>query len=150
MWMMNRMLARMSRCTCGAVKEALAWTEAPTVRRYERILYREDIREAWLTSSPIAPDPAANEAALARWRKRQRRRNPWPAHPALRAHLLDGATCTYCPAPATELDHVVPRCQGGGHERSNLVPACHTCNVQKAGRTPEQWRAGERPGRRAS
>jgi hypothetical protein len=42
--------------------------------------------------------------------------------------LRDGATW----------DHVFPRCRGGGHDPSNLVAACRTCNCRKGGRTPRE------------
>jgi hypothetical protein len=53
----------------------------------------------------------------------------------------DGHKCCYCGRKVREdatLDHVVPRCQGGQTEWSNLVTACFKCNQKKAGRTPEQ------------
>ncbi len=36
------------------------------------------------------------------------------------------------------LDHITPRSQGGPATWENVVCACHTCNVRKGGRTPEQ------------
>lgn len=39
--------------------------------------------------------------------------------------------CAYCPAPATSMDHVVPRKAGGKHETENVVPACRSCNSSK-------------------
>jgi len=50
----------------------------------------------------------------------------------------DHYTCRYCRAPAIQVDHVIPRCQGGSDEFSNLVAACEHCNKSKGGRTPEQ------------
>ncbi len=32
------------------------------------------------------------------------------------------------------LDHVKPRCKGGGHENDNLVLSCIGCNSTKGGR----------------
>lgn len=50
-----------------------------------------------------------------------------------------GARCRYCGGGEyLAVDHVVPRCQGGGDELSNLVVACKSCNSRKGGRTPEQ------------
>jgi hypothetical protein len=37
------------------------------------------------------------------------------------------------------IDHIVPRCQGGGDDLDNLATCCSTCNSSKGGRTPEQW-----------
>lgn len=55
--------------------------------------------------------------------------------------------CTYCGRPTThepgpdklQGDHVIPRAQGGNNDRTNRVPSCRTCNLQKRDRTPEQW-----------
>jgi 5-methylcytosine-specific restriction endonuclease McrA len=56
--------------------------------------------------------------------------------------LRDGFQCQYCariPAPGElNIDHVVPRSQGGGDSWENLVTACRSCNLKKGGRTPEQ------------
>lgn len=47
----------------------------------------------------------------------------------------DGWHCAYCAAPATSLDHVVPRSRGGEHVWENVVAACARCNHAKADRT---------------
>lgn len=39
--------------------------------------------------------------------------------------------CTYCPAPATTVDHVIPVSLGGTNYEGNLAPACRSCNGQK-------------------
>ncbi len=54
----------------------------------------------------------------------------------------DGGKCVYCAAPATSIDHVMPRSRGGSHEWGNVVSACHKCNHQKADRTLKEigWR----------
>jgi 5-methylcytosine-specific restriction endonuclease McrA len=46
----------------------------------------------------------------------------------------DGHRCAYCGAPATSLDHVVPRSRGGPHSWDNVVAACSRCNHTKADR----------------
>lgn len=46
----------------------------------------------------------------------------------------DGGRCVYCAAPATSLDHVVPRSRGGSHSWDNVVSACARCNHVKADR----------------
>lgn len=54
----------------------------------------------------------------------------------------DGNTCQYCAfTGATDklnLDHVIPKVQGGKNTWTNLVCSCFKCNTKKAGRTPEQ------------
>ncbi len=61
-----------------------------------------------------------------------------------RRHLFfrDGFTCQYCgarlPARKLNVDHVIPRRQGGGTVWDNLVTACIRDNIRKGGRTPQQ------------
>ncbi len=59
----------------------------------------------------------------------------------------DGGRCVYCNAPATSLDHVVPRCRGGPHAWDNVVSACARCNHVKADRTVSDlgWRLHRPP-----
>ncbi len=53
----------------------------------------------------------------------------------LRVLARDGWTCTYCGEPATEVDHVIPRKVGGGHDMDNLVASCRACNLRKGARS---------------
>lgn len=59
-------------------------------------------------------------------------------------YLRDRNTCQYCNVgfPKTELnlDHVVPRTQGGRTTWENVVCSCIECNRKKGGRTPEEAR----------
>jgi 5-methylcytosine-specific restriction endonuclease McrA len=52
-------------------------------------------------------------------------------------YLRDGYRCQYCgegfEAKGLTYDHVVPRCQGGKTEWTNIVAACHACNSKKGG-----------------
>ena len=54
----------------------------------------------------------------------------------------DEFTCQYCgeqpPRSQLNLDHVVPRAQGGRTSWENVVASCVSCNRRKGGRTPEQ------------
>ena len=43
----------------------------------------------------------------------------------------DGYICAYCGQDATEVDHIIPRAKGGGHELDNLVACCKPCNSRK-------------------
>lgn len=54
----------------------------------------------------------------------------------IRAQILAGRpTCTYCPAPATTTDHVIPIASGLPrrvlNRPGNLVPACQPCNTRR-------------------
>jgi 5-methylcytosine-specific restriction endonuclease McrA len=57
-------------------------------------------------------------------------------------HLRDRNTCQYCGRKLARsqlnIDHVVPRCQGGMSAWTNLVCSCVDCNTRKGGHRPEQ------------
>lgn len=59
---------------------------------------------------------------------------------ALRASVLsDEPLCRACKTrgqvvPATDVDHIVPRAQGGTDARENLQPLCHSCHSRKTAR----------------
>lgn len=57
-------------------------------------------------------------------------------------YLRDRNTCQYCgrkfARTELNLDHVLPRSQGGLSLWENVVCSCHECNRRKGGRTPEQ------------
>ena len=53
----------------------------------------------------------------------------------LRVLSRDAYTCAYCGEVATEVDHVIPRKAGGGHEMDNLVASCRACNIRKGARS---------------
>lgn len=50
----------------------------------------------------------------------------------------DGWVCQYCGKEAQNIDHVIPRSQGGQHLWENVVAACIPCNSKKAHRTPDE------------
>ena len=56
----------------------------------------------------------------------------------------DKNTCQYCgkqfPRLDLNLDHIIPRSQGGTSTWENVVCSCHQCNRKKGGKTPEQAR----------
>ena len=60
----------------------------------------------------------------------------------LNIYARDHDTCQYCgrtlPRSELNLDHVVPRAQGGRTTWENVVCCCIDCNLTKAARTPEQ------------
>ena len=60
----------------------------------------------------------------------------------LNIYARDEDTCQYChrvlPRSELNLDHVVPRSQGGKTSWENVVCSCIACNLRKGGRTPEQ------------
>lgn len=57
----------------------------------------------------------------------------WKAPPGWRklrerVFAIHGRTCYRCGAFADSVDHITPVALGGGHELSNLRPACKRCN----------------------
>jgi 5-methylcytosine-specific restriction endonuclease McrA len=60
----------------------------------------------------------------------------------LNIYARDHDTCQYCarqlPRSDLNLDHVVPRSQGGKTSWENVVCSCVPCNLRKGGRTPPQ------------
>lgn len=48
----------------------------------------------------------------------------------------DGFRCQYCgdfpPRAILQVDHIVPACRGGTSAISNLITACHPCNIGKS------------------
>lgn len=54
----------------------------------------------------------------------------------------DRYQCQYCgitpPTSDLNLDHIIPRAQGGLTTWLNIVTSCQRCNRKKGGRTPEQ------------
>ena len=57
-------------------------------------------------------------------------------------YARDRNTCQYCgcvfPRGDLNLDHVIPRSQGGTSTWENVVCSCLRCNRQKGGRSPEE------------
>ncbi len=83
-------------------------------------------------------------------------RRPRPTVKLSRREILvrDAHTCQYCAAHGVDMtiDHVLPRRLGGQRRWDNLVTACRTCNLRKAGRTPSaaNMRLRRRPTRPTS
>ena len=50
----------------------------------------------------------------------------------------DQYLCSFCPAKATTIDHLVPRSRGGQSTWLNCAAACQSCNARKRDRTPEE------------
>jgi len=51
-----------------------------------------------------------------------------------------GGLCAYCRCNrATTLDHIKPKSRGGSSLRSNLIPACQTCNHSKGSSNWLEW-----------
>ena len=47
--------------------------------------------------------------------------------------------CSYCGAKAEEIDHVIPRANGGTNSTYNLVASCKSCNKKKSNQTLKEF-----------
>lgn len=50
-----------------------------------------------------------------------------------------GGKCVYCGAQAEEIDHVIPRANGGTNSTYNLVASCKNCNKKKSNKTLKEF-----------
>ena len=50
-----------------------------------------------------------------------------------------GHGCAYCGSTADTLDHVLPVAKGGLTTRTNLIPACRSCNLAKGHADAIDW-----------
>ena len=67
---------------------------------------------------------------------KRRRQTPYTQEAIDWIASIDWSTevCTYCQAPAEEIDHILPISKGGTGERDNLTPCCRSCNSRKGNR----------------
>ena len=68
----------------------------------------------------MALNPSHRELGTQRWKDQR-----------LRVLKRDSYICQYCGEDATQVDHVIPRSRGGGHELENLLACCAMCNTLK-------------------
>lgn len=62
------------------------------------------------------------------------------------AFLKRYRVCAECGAPATDVDHVIPKAQGGTDDLANLQPLCHVCHSRKTARETGGWRKASNHG----
>jgi 5-methylcytosine-specific restriction endonuclease McrA len=70
---------------------------------------------------------------------------PWPDLAPTRRNIFkrDKWTCQYCGKKSKDLkrltvDHIHPKCKGGGWQWTNLTTACPACNLKKGNMTPKE------------
>jgi 5-methylcytosine-specific restriction protein A len=89
--------------------------------------------------SPFAYDLEEDAVRVERHKARQLRSSQW-----WQRHCAKGR-CYYCGAPTDPaeltMDHIVPLSRGGKSTKSNIVPACKTCNTKKKQLLPMEWQA---------
>lgn len=73
-------------------------------------------------------ESAAKRGYGAKWRR-------------LRAYVLrNEPLCRHCKrAPATDVDHIVPRAKGGTDAMTNLQPLCKSCHSRKTATEDGRW-----------
>ncbi len=59
-----------------------------------------------------------------------------------RLFIRDGHTCAYCgnkfPSSKLNVDHIIPKSQGGPTSWVNCATSCFPCNFKKRNRTPQE------------
>jgi 5-methylcytosine-specific restriction enzyme A len=90
-------------------------------------------------NTPFAYDLEASDIAAERQKARELRASQW-----WKRRCAKGL-CHWCrketPVKELTMDHVVPIARGGKSTRSNVVPACKTCNNKKKQLLPMEWEA---------
>lgn len=111
-------------CACGGPKSHTAARCQPCSVAARTFLPQDSAKGAYRGRHRNAPGLSVNQIAnlLAKWVSQRRR-------------------CTYCPDPATTIDHVIPLTRGGDNYEGNLTPACRPCNSSKGNRLNVEWRA---------
>jgi len=100
-------------------------------------LYERD-QTAFLKTikQPVAVPWIVRVTNFARFRKSSQHLN------RRNVYARDRNQCQYCGkvfrTQDLNLDHVIPKCQGGRSTWENLVCSCFKCNTKKAGRSPAQ------------
>lgn len=137
-----------------ALTAARAWREANTqhVAEYNRT-YRESNPETCLVAQRAwrEENPDLASAGRRSWRTRnpeamkvQRHRRRARQHAGgdlTTAEWLDvleefDHRCAYCQAQGElHMEHMTPLSRGGRHTKSNVVPACPSCNLSKGTKT---------------
>lgn len=141
-------------CRCGAfwsqaAGKQLSYAFVRWELRERLREYRRGVCSGEFTSLADAVHSAMIERAQRREKERESTRLDWLSRQkAKRAKWLRAVRtiilrdpCAYCGGVGTQLDHVLPRTQGGTDVMRNLAPACGRCNREKSNRTPEQWKA---------
>lgn len=112
------------RCTCGNPKAVSARRCSPCAIAARTFLPQDTSKGQYRGRHRNAPGLTTHaiDNLLTRWTTQSR-------------------TCTYCDAPATTVDHVIPLARGGDNYEGNLVPACRPCNSSKGARLIVEWKA---------
>lgn len=93
----------------------------------------------WDDSRTIGPYPVVTAVILvaAKYIYPKWLDKPAPFSPAA-LRLRDNFICNYCDKYGNEVEHIIPKSQGGKLTWLNCCVACRDCNAKKRDRTPEQ------------
>lgn len=71
---------------------------------------------------------------IARGSKKRRKNDVWKK---------SGGVCAHCGRKISSInrtvEHYVPRSEGGGYDRRNLIPLCKKCNQSRASNNIDPW-----------
>lgn len=109
------------------------WTELSELRNE---FEKDDHR--WIPT-PSIPVLLPHVIKLVDYRGNPKRKVPFTRS---EIYIRDGYKCCYCGkkflTSDLNLDHVIPLCQGGKTNWTNIACCCQKCNLKKGGRTPQQ------------
>lgn len=109
------------------------------------VLIPEQEGPIWYSSRMVADEyKRTRSGGESRFKKAEEDRSGTSERARLRAavHKKTGGKCHHCGEPLTgrwEIDHLIPRANGGRHIFNNLVPSCVPCNQDKSDTMPEDW-----------
>lgn len=120
--------------------------EVSAVRRWLRVRGNAPISKRWLWTLIIGgcSDSKERLVELDQRIDRAQRRLRVPVAKSVKRAVIerDQGRCRYCgrllASTEIQLDHVRPRCLGGGRQAANLVVACLPCNTRKGRRLPHE------------
>lgn len=101
-------------------------------RKYYFRRYRSDNRESVLENERRYRAKNRHKQAA---RLAARRAMPLDGVARKYMAILLGDRCSYCGAPASSIDHIVPVSSGGTNAWDNLTAACKSCNSKKHDRS---------------
>jgi 5-methylcytosine-specific restriction endonuclease McrA len=109
------------KCRCDACREGARLRDAAhTEATRDRHRQRDRRRNA-----------GAQRQAYHHARRQKRKADPLDSDDRAYAAILFRDPCSYCGAPSTSIDHIVPIAAGGGNGWPNLTGACGPCNSSK-------------------
>ena len=119
------------------------WASPDAYRERSRVRYRDNSdalkaqNAAWKKANP--------SKVAANVERRRSRKSGAPINDLTNSDWLaildkSGHRCSYCGTQERlTQDHVVPLSRGGSHTRTNVVPACRSCNSRKGALTAAEF-----------